>query len=420
MDRQKSKIRRKVSLVLAKRSAVEIANTQRHLFLLRKVKENKALTRAELVELKRYERKAAAKIIAKARMPSRPLAKKKKPKGAPPAGPGKKKTKKKTKTKKKRKARLPVEEAEVRRLGLESENLTEADATITTRISMADLFKKYPELKAAWDRGRFLRNLRDRARSGASIPEAAMRLGFASARELQAIINEDVEVADLWKQTRFAVTLDLKAAVMDAAREGKADAIRAVEAMLQNEKETAGADFTRITTHQLVEITGRVRRTIHDWVTKFGMPRNVDKTFDLSFVWAWFEDFLLKGSEKMEGPGIHPLKALNLKMKTEKLRVELARHRNETLDRKAVIIQLVAWAQHLVAYCYRHNEELSRLCIGQPREKVLEIHRQFFRDLHASIARVPKELRLSDDKGKELDAFLLSLKPENGGPGLGT
>ena len=63
------------------------------MLLLEKVKENKALTRAELVELKKYERKAAAKIIAKARMPSRSLAKKKKPKGAPPAGPGKKKGK---------------------------------------------------------------------------------------------------------------------------------------------------------------------------------------------------------------------------------------------------------------------------------------------------------------------------------------
>lgn len=397
---------------MVKLSTIEIAAKQRHMLLLGKVKENKALTRAELVELKRYERQAAAKIIAKAKVPVKPRAKKKKPKGAPPAGPGKKKTKKK------RKARLPVEKVEVRRLGLESENLTAADAAITTRMSMADLFKKYPELKAAWDRGRFLRNLRDLARIRATIPEAAKRLGFESARGLQKLMDEDVEVADLWDQTQLAITLELKAAVMDAAREGKADAIRAVEAMLKDEKETAGADLTRITILQLTELTGRTRQTIHNWYTKFGLPRNEDKTFDLSIFLAWFEEFLLKKAAVGKKPAVilDPYRA----MKVEKLKAELARHRNETLDRKAVIIQLVAWAQNLVSYCNRHNDELSRLCIGQPREKVLEIHRQFFRDLHASIARVPKELRLSEEKEKELVAFLLSLKPEKGGPGHDT
>jgi AraC-like DNA-binding protein len=373
--------------------------------LLGKVKENKALTRAELVELKRYERKAAAKILTKARMPSKPLAKKKKPKGAPPAGPGKKKTKKK------RKARPPVDVAEIRRLGIDCEKLADADAAITTRMSMVDLFKKYPELKDAWERGRFLRNLRILARTRATISEAAERLGFASGRALRAVLDEDMEVADLWKQTNLAVSLELRMAVMDAAREGKADAIRAVESMLPSEKEQAGADLTRITINQLVGITGRTRRTIHDWYSKLGMPRNVDKTFDLSIFFAWFEDFLRDKSGKEEIPDTYRA------MKVEKLKAELARHRNETLDRKAVIIQLVAWAQHIVSYCNRHNEELSRLCIGQPREKVLEIHRQFFRELHAATARVPKEFHLSDDKGKELVAFLLSLKPENGGPG---
>lgn len=384
------------------------------MLLLGKVKDNKPLTRAELAELKRYERKAAANIIAKARMP-RPRAKKKKPKGAPPAGPGKKKTRK---TKKKRKARPPIDKAEVRRLGLESENLTAADAVIRTRMSLVDLFKKYPELRDAWDRGRFLRNLRGLASNRATIPEAAARLEFASARDLQAVLDEDMEVADLWNQTRLAVTLELKAAIMDAAKEGKADAIRAVEDMLEDEKETTGADLTRITINQLVEITGRARQTIHEWFTKLGMPRNVDKTFNLSIFLPWFEDFLLgkTGKAEVQEVLLDPYRA----MKVEKLRAELARHRNETLDRNAVIIQLVAWAQHLVSYCDRHNDEISRLCVGQPRERVKEIHRQFFQDLHAAIARVPKELRLSDGKEKELVAYMLRLMPEKGGGDLGT
>jgi len=384
------------------------------MLLLRKVKDNKALTRLELAELKMYERKAAAKIIAKTRMP-RPPAKKKKPKRAPPAGPGKKKAKK---TRKKRKARPPIDKAEVRRLGLESENLTAADAAIKTRMSLAYLLKKYPELRDAWDRGRFLRNLRGLAGTSATIPEAAERLEFASARDLQLVMDEDMEVADLWKQTRLAVTLELKAAVMDAAKEGKADAIRAVEEMLKDEKETTGADLTRITINQLVEITGRTRQTVHDWFSKLGMPRNVDKTFNLSIFLPWFEDFLLGKTGKAEVREVilDPYR----EMKVEKLRAELARHRNETLDRNAVIIQLVAWAQHLVSYCDRHNDEISRLCVGQPRERVKEIHRRFFQDLHAAIARVPKELHLPDDKEKELVAYMMSLNPEKGGGDFGT
>ena len=103
-------------------------------------------------------------------------------------------------------------------------------------------------------------------------------------------------------------------------------------------------------------------------------------------------------------------------MKAEKLRVELARHRNETLDRNKVMISLVAWAQHIVSFCDRGNVDLSRLCIGQPREKIIEIHKRFFQDLLAATARVPKELYLTDDKEKELVAFLLSLKPDKGIP----
>jgi hypothetical protein len=67
---------------LAKLSTIDIAKKQRHIFLLRKVQENKTLSRAELDELKRYERQAAGKITAKARMTSKVRPKKKKRKAA--------------------------------------------------------------------------------------------------------------------------------------------------------------------------------------------------------------------------------------------------------------------------------------------------------------------------------------------------
>jgi hypothetical protein len=401
---------------MAKLSTIEIAAKQRHVFLLGKVKEK---SRAELAELKRYERQAAGKITAKAKVTATVRPKKKKRKAAAKGGPGKKKTRKKKATKKK-KARPPIDEAEVRRLGLECENMTEADAATRTRRSLSSLLRKYPQLRTAWDRGRFLRNLRGLARTGASVSEAAKKFGFANGRVLQTqtMLDEDEEVGDLWKQTQLELSIEIKSAIIDAAKEGKADAVRAVENFLLDEKEQPGTDLTRISILQLVELTGRARQTIHDWYTKFGLPRNADKTFDLSIFLAWFEEFLLKKAAVEKGPAValDPLKA----MKAEKLKVELARHRNEILDRNAVMISLVAWAQHIVSFCDRGNVELSRLCVGQPRDKIIEIHKRFFQDLHAETARVPKELNLPEDKEKELVAFMNSLKPEKGGPGHDT
>jgi len=163
------------------------------------------------------------------------------------------------KTKKKRKARPPVEEAEVRRLGLESENWTAANAAIKTRMSMADLFKKYPELKAAWDRGRFLRNLRSLAGTITSVAEAAKLLGLENGQVLQAMIDEDEEVGELWNEGRRELYIEFKSALVEAAEKGKPAAIRAVEEMLKSGNEKAGVDTIRITIHQFVEITGQTR-----------------------------------------------------------------------------------------------------------------------------------------------------------------
>ena len=49
-------------------SAVEIAKKQRYLHLLQKVKENKTLSKVELDELNRYERKMVGKVVLNSRI----------------------------------------------------------------------------------------------------------------------------------------------------------------------------------------------------------------------------------------------------------------------------------------------------------------------------------------------------------------
>jgi len=308
--------------------------------------------------------------------------------------------------------RLPVEEAEIRRLGLECDNLTEADAAVKKRKSLKEIFKKHPQLRQAWDRGRFLRNLRGMARTGASVSQASKKLGLANGQVLRAMINEDMEIGDLWDQTQLEVYIEIKSAIIEAAKEGKPAAVRAVESFLLDEKERPRFDPSHITILQLTELTGKARQRIHEWYTRFGLPRNADKTFDMGSFFGWYEEFLLKKAPAGKGSAVvlDPLKA----MKAEKLKLEMASHRNELLDRQEAICGLIAWAQHIVSFCERGVEELSRLCCNQPREKIAEIARGFFRDLHSETAKVPKELRLPKAKERELIEFLQKLKPHDG------
>ena len=125
-----------------KLSSVQIAAKQRHLLLLGKVKDNKPLSRAELGELKRYERKAKLDkpVDSKRDKITEVLAARKK--GTAKRG------------------RMPLSEAEVRRLSLECDTVADADSEIKTRSPLVLILKRYPKLKLAWDRGRFQRSLK--------------------------------------------------------------------------------------------------------------------------------------------------------------------------------------------------------------------------------------------------------------------
>jgi len=362
---------------------IEVAWKQRYLLLLQKVKSNQTLSKSEISELKKYERQASRK--------------------SPPA--------KRAAVKAPRKS--AISQAEIKQLALESENMAQADSRkdhITRDTKpLSEILDKHPKLKAAWDRGRFLRNLRDLARTGASISQAAKKLRLASGRVLRTMIEEDAEIGDLWDQTQLEVYIEIKTAVIEAAKEGKADAVRAVESFLLEEKEQPGFDLSRITILQLTELIGKTRKTIHEWHTKFGLPRNADKTFDLSIFFAWFEEYLLKRISVGEKSAVvlDPLRS----MRAEKLKVEIARNRNELVDRNDIVVSQVAWVHNIISICERNVEELSRLCCNQPREKIEEIHRVFFRDLHSAAVHIPKELRLPAAQERKLKKILQELKP---------
>ena len=389
---------------MAEISAVKIAKKQRYLLLLQKVKENKPLSKPQLSELGRYERMFAGENILKSegesRSRSKVLAKKKQTKDRP-------------------KGRLPISEADVRLLGLESESMTAAESALALRgrfgtkkpaRRLVDIFKQYPQLQVAWDRGRFLHKLAAQARMGKNVSEAAVKLGLKNGLGLRKLLDEDPEARDVWDQVKLALSSEIKAALIDEAKAGNAAAVRAVDGFLLEGKGRSAFEPTRVTQKQLAEITGKNRKTIHDWFTKNGLPRNADTTFDLSIFISWFEEYSVNKIRVPGGRGLGSVDPLR-HTRSELLKVDLKKKLDQLLDREEVAMGQIAWVRNIVTFCDRGAASLAQLCCNQPREKIEEIARGFFRDLHAEAAKVPRELNLPDKKEKELVKFLLSLRP---------
>lgn len=384
-----------MSKTSTKLSAIEIAKTQRHIYLLGKVKENKTLSKAELAELKRYERQTGGdKLTAKAGETMEfQLKKRKILKNVGKLG------------------RPPLREAEVRKLALRCEDVADADSEITTRCTLQIILKRYPRLKKAWDRGRFLRWLKEVASQAPSISQAASHLGF-SEQGFQELLDEDIEVADIWKKEQLRLYVETRRKVFDLAQDNVTWAVKCVYDLMTMHPEAglkANILEIGITTDQLAQLTKKSIQTIYNWINKFNLPRNANKTFDLSIFIAWYEEFLLKKSSG-ENAAVIPLDPLK-QVKAERIVLELQKSRKELLNRDEVIAGQIAWFHNILGCYERGVEELTRLCYGQDKEKIAEIFESFFLRLHIESCKIPKEFRLSLKQERDLIEFLQSLKP---------
>ena len=375
-------------------SSVEIAKKQRHVFLLRRVQENKTLSKAELAELKKYERQTAGKVTAKAGVTSKVQPKKKK-----------------TLARAGKKGRPPLREAEVRKLGLRCEDVADADSEIRTRSPLVLILKRYPRLKKAWDRGRFLRWLREVAAQAPTIAQAASHLGF-SEQEFQELLDNDLEVADIWKKEQLKLYVETRRQVFELAADDVSWAKKCIYDLMTKHPEAglkANILEIGITTEQLAQLTKKSIQTIYNWIKKFNLPRQANKTFDLGTFFSWFEEFLLKKASG-ENASITPLDPLK-QVKAERIRLELQKSRKELLARDEVIAGQIVWFHNIIGCFERGIGELTRLCYGQPREKIAEIFEKFFVQLHIESCKVPKEFHLSKIQERDLIEFLQSLKP---------
>lgn len=163
-------------------------------------------------------------------------------------------------------------------------------------------------------------------------------------------------------------------------------------------------DYRRVTLQQLSELTGRTRRSIYDWLKK-GLRREADGSFFLPNFITWFEQYTIEKMPARILAAANPLQ----KMKAERLEIDLARARNQLLDRNTVIAGQIARHQNLINSLKHKAEEMALLAHGQPQAKIMELLNSFFDNVLRQQCQVPEELALPEEVEKQFRRLLKNL-----------
>ena len=293
-------------------------------------------------------------------------------------------------------------------MGFTCPSIPEAEAKLEKKMDLTKILAKYEKLEAAWNRGRFLRNLRALASVAVTVGEAADKLGLANAQELYDMLDTDKEMADTWGQARQEAFIKIRLALINEANGGNMAAIRAIEPYLRNElrDQTDYFDFSHISTKQLSQLMGKSRQTIYTYRIHQGLPINDDNTFDLHKVLPWIAQFTVaKLADKYKEEKLDPLK----QVKAERLELELRKHRGQLLDREEVMAGILARHQILVGWAGHRTDELGRLCQGQKPGRIAQLIRDAIAELCRDLCQIPKELRLPNTTAKLFQKTLESL-----------
>jgi len=272
-------------------SAATLARKQRYIFLLEKVKANKALTPAEMRELDGYE--AARKAEQEAQQTAKPV------NADPVACQGKRGEKAKA-----------LSEQGVREAAFACEDLAAAGV----RLGVADLkgrLDRSQRLAAAWDRGRLLRRVREVAGTTYIVADTADKILGLAKGEFRRIYAADRIVRELWNTTRFDLLLATEQGFAARVKEGDLKAIAAVEVLFASRRPAAGeVDYGRLTPAELGRATGILAQQWARWVRENGCPQSVDGSYSLAKVLDWLRKWERdKVTGGREAAGLNPLQS---------------------------------------------------------------------------------------------------------------
>jgi phage terminase Nu1 subunit (DNA packaging protein) len=297
--------------------------------------------------------------------------------------------------------RLPLSLIRAKRLGYECRNLTDADAVAGLSQPLAGVLDKYPKIRAAWQRGQFLRNLELEAGSAPNLPRAANHLGYKNGEELSDLLDDDPEAKNIWKQARLDLNVKQNKRVFDLAAEGSKWCIQLVEKFLTTDEgrpaAIGGTDLKKLMQKQVADLFDVTRVTVKDWTDRQGMPRNADGTYDLAAVVRWWKVFI----NRRAGAGV-PAADKMRDLKTEAIKLDLLERKGQLLDRGEVIAGLVARFQNMVGAFQYKRRELANMVHNQTIENIEDILSRFFEDLQRQQLEVPEVLRLSPEGNAKL------------------
>lgn len=368
-----------------------IAQKQRYLSLLKRVKSNQTLSKAELSELQGYEKEF--KEIQQSQ-----------------------KSKKSRRIKKKR---GKLTQADCQRLGYDYADIAEADKAAGLSANLSKYLSKHPKLRQAYDRGRLLKALSETA-PNSLIYEAATQLKhlgftqFKTGQDIRNFLDSDPEANELWETARVRAAIENRKNLRAAAGGGNVKAIELLDKLLadrQKETSETGVSFNRIGVNQMAELFGVTRTTIYEWRTQKAMPVNVDGSFDLHTAIPWFEDYTLKKAVR----GREAISALNpfQTVKTERERLKLEQDRGELIGREAFIAWRCAILQNIVN-AFNAITDLANRVFGQTREEIVDRLEEFRDDVMAKLQHVPAELKLSKEAQAKLMELYEIIGPETG------
>ena len=265
--------------------------------------------------------------------------------------------------------------ARVRKLALDWENITSADASLGRQWDLPAMLAASAELHAAWRRGRLLRDLRRLASVGATRHEAAHDLGMA-LEDFEALVSEDLEAAEIWNSGKLETAIRVKESLLAAAEAGKAQAIKQLENVLRSEIAHAQFNVCRVPEPLVEAIFGVTRQTLNAWHREKGLPRNAgETTYDLPAMVRWYEGFVRARA------GIVPAAEKGPTALEQQRLLDLEVRRGQLVDKGAVESGWAVRARALASILERIPDQYAAAAAGKTKQQLQPMFKSLCDDI---------------------------------------
>ncbi|HAL44570.1 MAG TPA: hypothetical protein DCP47_01390 [Phycisphaerales bacterium] len=272
-----------------------------------------------------------------------------------------------------------------------------------TETSLNDAFGRFPELKAAFDRGRFLKNIAEFGGKNYTIAEAEGEFGLKNG-ELDKIFASDIEAADTWNQSRLKTLLSIKSKWLEMVGMASPAALKQLEKLMRREIAHQSIDFMHVTSKQMQELTGKTRQTIeYEWPKNYQMPKNSDGSYNLFAFIKWFEEYILRTKT---GAAPKQAESAATNEKARKYKMENDERAGRLLDRGKVVAGLAARNQTILRIFAKALTEQKDPYIKQSLERAFE-------EIRREIAASMPELKLSEEQAARLKDLLMELNSDD-------